>query len=360
MNPNLCFQSTATGDLLVSSVSSLKKAQKRLLKTMSKSKMNEEEDEEMSSELLNSAFSLEPKIPDAVYFCSIEPPSQAFQQALDVALRQIQREDPSLRVRYDETTAQTVLGGMGELHLDIIKSRILSEYKIDADLGPLQIAYKEVINSPCRDSLKLEKDIAGMKQSVHIEMSLLNKRDTKFPEDFRLDTSPEAAEALAGLRPKLLYLVKKGSLAALNRGPKLGSPVVDTQVLLHFLQIGRGTADSFVMAAAGQCVHKILQQADTALLEPIMEVQIVVPTERVGPILADLSRRRAAIEDVRPKGEQSRLIAALAPLAELAGYASSVRTVSSGTASLTMTPHSYAPLGAKDETTAIKKAQGLL
>lgn len=353
---------TVTGDILVSSMSSLKNAQKRLMKTLSKGVTKSDgSEEEIESDLLKFTFSLEPKIPDAVYFCSIEPPSQAYQQALDTALKQIQREDPSLRVHYDEHTAQTVLGGMGELHLDIVKSRILTEYKIDADLGPLQIAYKETINSATRDSIKLEKEIAGSKQNVTLEFTVLNKKDAKHHDDiFRLDTTQEAAEALSAVRPKFIQLIKKGAIAALDRGPRLGCPVIDAQIILHSVLIGRGTADSFIMAAAGQCVHKILQNSDCGLLEPIMELQIIAPSERISTILADLGRRRATINDVRPKGQQNRVIEALAPLSELTGYSSTVRTISSGTASIILTPHSYAAMTLQDETRAIQQAQGLL
>lgn len=356
---------TVTGDILVSSMSSLKNAEKRLMKTLSKNQTlsvtTEDEEGQLQTDLLKSTFSLEPEIPDAVYFCSIEPPSQAFQQALDVALKQIQREDPSLRVHYDEHTAQTVLGGMGELHLDIIKSRILTEYKIDADLGPLQIAYKETVNSPARDSIKLEKEIAGSKQSVTLELTIQNKKDGKHHDEiFRLDTTQEAAEALATVRPKYLSLIKKGAIASLDRGPRLGSPVMDAQIILHSVSIGRGTADSFIMAAAGQCVHKILQNSDCGLLEPIMELQVIAPSERISSILADLGRRRATINDVRPKGKQNKVIEALAPLSELTGYSNTVRTISSGTASIILTPNSYAPMALQDETRAIQKAQGLL
>lgn len=199
---------TKTGDILVSSLSSLKSALKKVNKDI-----NDEE----------HALSLEPKIPDAVYFCSIEPPSVGYQQALDNALEQIQREDPSLRVKYDETTMQTVLGGMGELHLDIIKSRLLTEYKIDADLGPLQIAYKETIEEKLRNSYKSEKEIAGNKQLVEIEMTLAVKN----PGDtiFRLDNSPEASENLTPIWPKYIQLVKKASINALDRGPKIGCEI---------------------------------------------------------------------------------------------------------------------------------------
>ena len=126
----------------------------------------------LSGGRINESFSIEPEIPDAVYFCSIEPPSLKYQNALENALRQLQREDPSLRVTFDDTTGQTVLGGMGELHIEVVKSRILTEYKIEADLGPLQIAYKETLVSDMEETFSIEKDIAGSKQNITIQMSL--------------------------------------------------------------------------------------------------------------------------------------------------------------------------------------------
>lgn len=343
---NVCvcagLKSTKTGDILVTSITSLKKAQKTLNKNS--------DDEE-------SVFSLEPKIPDAVYFCSIEPPSIRYQQALENALIQIQREDPSLRVKYDENTMQTVLGGMGELHLDIIKSRLLTEYKIDADLGPLQIAYKETLDEKKRSSFRSEKEIAGNKQLVDIEMTLdlLRPRD----EIFRLDNSPEASENLTPIRPKFIQLVKKASINALERGPKIGGQVVNVRIILNHLVIGRGTADSFIMAVTMQCVQKILLEANCRLMEPMMSVQIVLPNERVSPILADLGRRRAQILDVALRGGNNKIIDIIAPLAELSGYSSVIRTLSSGTASMSMQPNGYNLLSRTAEETAIRRAQGL-
>jgi elongation factor G len=285
------LKSTKTGDILVSSMSSLRSAQKKL------SKHAGDDDE--------SVFSLEPKIPDAVYFCSIEPPSVGFQVALDNALLQIQREDPSLRVKYDETTMQTVLGGMGELHLEIIKSRLLTEYKIDADLGPLQIAYKETLDDKLRSSYKIEKEIAGNKQLVDIEMTL----DLMRPGDeiFKLDNSPEASENLTPIRPKYIQLVRKASVNALERGPKIGGQVVNVKIILNHLVIGRGTVDSFIMASTMRCVQKILLEAQCRLMEPMMSIQIVLPSERVSPVLADLGRRRAQIIDISLRGEHNKV-----------------------------------------------------
>lgn len=204
-------------------------------------------------DLINEIFSLEPQIPDAVYFCSIEPPSVSYQNAMEVALKQLQREDPSLRVSFDHVTGQTVLGGMGELHMDIIKSRILTEYKIEVDLGPLQIAYKETLENDAKTTFSIEKEIAGAKQSVTITLGLV--KDSK--ELFSLDKSPENTNNLLAIRPRMLQVIRKGCISALERGPKIGGQVVETQIKLHNITIGRGTADSFIMAAAAQCVQKV-------------------------------------------------------------------------------------------------------
>ncbi|KAL7730238.1 hypothetical protein ACLKA6_016507 [Drosophila palustris] len=350
------LRSTVTGDLLTSSHSSLRNAQKRLLKSRgdTSQKINEDDDAE-ELDVGQEMFSIEPQIPDAVYFCSIEPPSISSQTAMENALKQLQREDPSLRVSYDAVTGQTVLGGMGELHMDIIKSRMLSEYKIDVDLGPLQIAYKETIESPAKYTLSLEKEIAGAKQNMSITLELINDHT----ELFSLYKSPENLQNLNAMRPRILQVVRKGAISALERGPRVGGQVVDTQIRLHNVLIGRGTADSFIMSTAAQCVQKLLSTSGTRLLEPIMAMQIVAPNERISGIMADLSRRRALIKDVLPKGDKNKLIFVNAPLAELSGYSSALRTISSGTASMTMQPCGFSKMNSIDESLAIRRAQGL-
>lgn len=242
---------------------------------------------------------LKPQIPDAVYFCSIEPPSVSYQLSLEKALNQLHREDPSFRVTYDETTMQTVLGGMGELHLEIIKSRILSEYKIEADLGPLQIAYKECIQQPIRDTFELKKDISGSAQEVTIEMSL-EKDKTEF---FSLDTHPEAAHALSLIHPKYIKCIKKAVQSTLSRGPLVGGTVMDTQVVLHNLVLGKRTAESFLMSATSQCIQKLLRKTGCKLLEPLMSIQVIVPGNRLSAVLGDLAKRRAEVSEVVVRGE---------------------------------------------------------
>lgn len=238
---------------MVTSTNSLKSAQKRLQKLLGQQSTEQANSEDIKTDLINEIFSLEPQIPDAVYFCSIEPPSISYQNAMESALKQLQREDPSLRVSYDSVTGQTVLGGMGELHMDIVKSRILSEYKIDVDLGPLQIAYKETIEEPAMETFCVEKEIAGSRQSVSITMELVKNNK----EIFCLHKTPETKNNLQALKPRTMQVIRKGCISALERGPKVGGQVVETQIRLHSVTIGRGTADSFLMAAAAQCVQKV-------------------------------------------------------------------------------------------------------
>uniref|UniRef100_A0A1B0C9X5 Putative ribosome-releasing factor 2 isoform x1 n=1 Tax=Lutzomyia longipalpis TaxID=7200 RepID=A0A1B0C9X5_LUTLO len=316
---------TMTGDLLVGNSGILKKLQKKFPKVLSYEEDGESAADQQSP---GSLFSVETKISDAVYFCSVEPPSLSQQKALEIALMQLQREDPSLRVRYDETTLQTVLGGMGELHLDIVKSRILSEYKVDVMLGPLQIALQRML---------------GRKK-----------------EKFSVDTSKDAGEGLTSLRPKYLSLIKKGVLAGLERGPKLGGVVVDTFATLHDVSIGPGAVDSFVIATAAQCVQKILRDAGCRLLEPIMSLEIIAPGDLMPLILPDLSRRRATIQEMCPKGEFSKQLRVHAPLAELSNYSSSLRILTSGRSTFFMEFSHYAPMTTQDQEIAIKTAQGLM
>uniref|UniRef100_A0A182YGX6 Ribosome-releasing factor 2, mitochondrial n=1 Tax=Anopheles stephensi TaxID=30069 RepID=A0A182YGX6_ANOST len=357
-NIGLCAgpKATVTGDLVVANAAALKKALKRL-----SAASNSVEEESIDDELLlASKLGLQTTIPDAVYFCSIEPPSSGQQTALDNALREIQREDPSLRIRYDEVTGQTVLGGMGQLHIEIVKSRILTEYRIDADLGPLQIAYKETLEEPSRGQWTAEKEIAGSKQSVYMDMTIYpNETGEGSAERVVLDNSAEAQETLKLVRPRQMAFFRKGALGALQRGPKLGGQLANCTVKLHALTIGRGTADPFIMAAAAQCIGNILTNARCRLLEPDMFLEIVTPSEYLSAILADLNRRRARIEDVAPRGSVNKVVKVVAPLAELGDYSTVLRTISSGTASVSMEPNGHSPMNESDEATAMRRTLGL-
>lgn len=196
---------------------------------------------------------LKPLVPDPVYFCSIEAPSLSQQLALDNALAQLQREDPSFRVHTDESTMQTVLGGMGELHLDIIKSRILTEYKIDADLGPLQIAYTETIIDTVCDTFTLKKDMFGKMQEVNMEMTLTTNKKDLFSIHFR----PEDQANLKWIQPKYLKCIKKAVLSTFQCGILVGGKINGVQAILNNFSHSSHAAESFVSSATAQCVQHV-------------------------------------------------------------------------------------------------------
>lgn len=338
---------TVAGDLVTNSASAAGAAQKKFTKLKSKSVDNDN-----SFDL----FGVKTHIPDPVFFCSIEPPSKAYQASLDQALEELQREDPSLRVIQDSETGQTVLGGMGELHLEIIKNRISTEYKIDVELGDLQIAYKETIENKVKDSHIIQHKIGSGFHSVTVTLTVLPRKD-KNKDILILDRSPDNAANIAAISLKHLNAVKLGIASALAHGPKLSCPLVDVQVILHWLEVGRGTSETIVSSSVTQCIRKLLETAGVRLLEPVMSLEVVTNEEFSSAVLADLSRRRAQIQEIYNRGA-SRIVSVLTPLSELLGYSTDLRTITSGTASFAMEFHSYQPLSSYDEAKAIKNVTG--
>lgn len=238
------LKSTITGDLVTTSVSVGNRAKSIMLKE----NLNR-------PDYVNNFFASGANLLDPVFFCSIEPPSLSAQSALETALEELQREDPSLRVRNDLETEQIVLAGMGELHIEIIKERIKREYKIDVDLGPLQIAYKETIQDAVKDTLIMEHRIGQTNHQVNITMSLIPNYEGK--KKILLDRSSETASNIDSIHPRVLNAIKNGVDSALLHGVKLSCPVINVGVKLHWLEIGRNTSDTIVSAAASQCIRKV-------------------------------------------------------------------------------------------------------
>ncbi|KAJ9575741.1 hypothetical protein L9F63_007387 [Diploptera punctata] len=338
---------TVAGDLVTNSASAAGSAYKKFAKLKNRS-----EDDNNSFEL----FGVKTHIPDPVFFCSIEPPSKAYQAALEQALGELQREDPSLRVTQDSETGQTVLGGMGELHLEIIKNRILHEYKIDVELGELQIAYKETIENKVKDSHEIQHKIGSGIHSVMVTLSVL-PNENKNKDVLILDRSHDSAANIAAIHFKNLNAVKLGIESALAHGPKLSCPVINVQIVLHWLEVGRGTSETIVSSSVTHCVRKLLEKAGIHLLEPLMSLEVVTNDEFCSVVLADLSRRRSQIQDIYNRGP-SKIISVLTPLSELLGYSTDLRTITSGTSSFTMEFHSYQPMSPHDEAKAIKNMTG--
>ncbi|XP_070526898.1 ribosome-releasing factor 2, mitochondrial isoform X2 [Cardiocondyla obscurior] len=284
-----------------------------------------------------------------------EPPSLSVQSDLETALQELQREDPSLHVKNDPETEQIVLGGMGELHIDIIKQRIKTEYKIDVDLGRLQIAYKETIQDAVKDSLCLEYKVGQTMHKVNITMSLIPNYKGK--EKLLLDKSPETASNIDNIHPRVMNAIKNGVNAALLHGVKLNCPVINVGVKLHWLEVVRGTSDTIISAAALQCIRKLLQNGNSVLLEPIMQLEIVAPERYSSSINADLTRRRATIQQIDIRGN-NKVIRTLVPLSELLGYSTTLRIVTSGNGTLSLEFSHYQVMTPMDEEEAIEKIRG--
>lgn len=238
------LKGTITGDLVTTSASVANHAKQTML-TENPNRLD----------YVDNFFASGVNLLDPVFFCSIEPPSLSAQSALEIALQELQREDPSLHVKNDPVTEQTVLGGMGELHIEIIKQRIKTEYKIDVDLGPLQIAYKETIQDAIKDTLSVEHKMGHTTHKVTVTMSLIPNYEGK--EKLLLDRSPENASNIDGIHPRVMSAIKNGVNAALLHGVKLSCPVINVGVKLHWLEVARGTSDTIISAAALQCIRKV-------------------------------------------------------------------------------------------------------
>ncbi|XP_066249067.1 ribosome-releasing factor 2, mitochondrial isoform X2 [Euwallacea similis] len=333
-----------SGDLVTSTQSAYDKARKIAWKCS-------------GSEDVNLVFGVSAEVPEPVFFCSIEPPSLATQQALDQALTELQREDPSLRVTYNSETGQTVLAGMGELHLEIIRDRILKEYKIEADLGPLQIAYREMPLQEASDSLQVDTKIGNHKNSVLVKLSVVPSNCSNSQKALKFDKSQDSASCIAGIFPKHLKAIQQGVEVGLAHGPKISSQIINANVILHWFEVGRGTSDTVITATVTQLINKLLVDSGTAILEPVMHLEVITPSEYLSSVLADLSRRRSAISGVSIRGN-SKVVNATTPLVELLGYSTDLRTFTSGTAVFSTELCTYQMMSATEEEKAIRSVRG--
>jgi elongation factor G len=193
---------------------------------------------------------------------------------------------------------------MGELHLEIIRDRILKEYKVNADLGPLQIAYWEAPKNKVTDTTIVDTKIGNNKQMVNVKLSIIPTNKLVLSGDImKLDKSPDAASNIANIFPKHLLAIRQGIEVGVTHGPKIGCRVVNTEVMLHMFEVGRGTSESVIAAAVTQLVQKLIKESGTNLLEPIMYFEIATPEEYLSIIMADLSRRRPDIQNVTLRGK---------------------------------------------------------
>jgi elongation factor G len=275
-----------------------------------------------------------PSFPDPVISMAIEPKTKIDQEKMGMALQRLAEEDPTFRVFTNEDTGQTIIAGMGELHLEIIRDRMLREFKVDANSGKPQIAYRETITKGAHGVGKLIKQSGGRGQYGHVEVDV---RPAERGKGLVIEN-----KVVGGTIPKeYIPAVKKGIEEAVLNGVVGGYPVVDVEVDIVFGSYH--DVDSNEMAfklAAIFAMKDGFKHANAVLLEPIMKVENSTPEEYQGDIMGDLSRRRASIVGMDAKNGLS-IINANVPLAEMFGYATAIRSLSKGRSSYSMEPSHF-------------------
>ena len=263
--------------------------------------------------------------PEPVIRVAIEPKTKADLDKLGSALQALSEEDPTFRVSTDEETGQTIIAGMGELHLEIIVDRLTREYKVDANVGKPQVAYKEAIRRPAHGSGRFVRQTGGKGQFGHVELDVQpGERGSGyvFEDKIREGRIPR----------EFIPAVEKGVGEALSSGVVAGYPVLDIKVAL--VDGSYHPVDSSEMAfgiAGSMGVKDALRKADPVLLEPIMKVEVTMPEEYLGDVIGDLSSRRGHILGMEGRGN-SQVVKAHVPLAEMFGYATELRSMTSGRA----------------------------
>jgi len=261
---------------------------------------------------------------------AIEPKTHADQEKIDEVLEKFTIEDPTLTVTRDEDTGQTILSGMGELHLEIIISRMLREFKTDVNVGNPQVVYRESIGSGAQGKAVFEREISGKTHfaDVDLEVTPLERGKglifrSEVPDD---DIIPQT----------YIPAIEKGIKDGLESGPLKGYPVVDLEVVLTGGSFNESqSSDLAFSVCAGMAVREALEKADLLLLEPIMDVEIFVPDSHMGDAIADLNARGGKIESITPKGNLQEVRATVS-LSKMFGYSTALRSATQGRGTFTM------------------------
>ncbi len=274
---------------------------------------------------------------EAVVSQSIEPESSADKDKLGTTLELLQREDPTFRVRVDKDTGQTLMSGMGMLHLEVKRHRMERDFRLKVRVGRPLVSYRETVRAAARTQGEFDRVLGGTSVKATVVLSLTpDAGDKHLPVDYAIDR--------AALNPATASALDQGIRGALESG-QLGFPVINVRATVLGLtdspEVAAAQNEMAVQAAAADAVNKAMRD-NMALLEPIMRVEIAVPEEALGPVTADLSARRAEIQASTPRGKWW-VVEALAPLAKMFDYADALRSLSQGRASSTMEPHAYAP-----------------
>ena len=272
--------------------------------------------------------------PEPVIRVAIEPKTKAGQEKMGIALMKLAEEDPTFKTYTDEETGQTIIAGMGELHLEIIVDRLLREYKVEANVGAPQVAYKETIKKQVEQDTKYARQSGGKGQYGHVKIRVEPNESGK---------GYEFVNAIVGgaIPKEYIPAVDAGIQGAMQAGVLAGYPVVDVKVTLYDGSFHEVDSSEMAFKIAGSMAFKeACRKANAVLLEPIMKVSVIVPEEYMGDVMGDLNSRRGQIQgqESRPGATQ---IDALVPLANMFGYATDLRSSTQGRGQYSMEPHSY-------------------
>jgi elongation factor G len=290
--------------------------------------------------------------PEPVVDVAIEPKTKADQDRIGDSLKRLAEEDPTFRTRIEEETGQTIISGMGELHLEVIIDRLVREFKVNANVGRPQVSYKETITKRARTESRFEKQSGGRGQYAHVVLEavpLAEGEGKQFINRLSGDVIPK----------EFISAVEIGVMEALQAGILAGYAVDDIEVSL----VGGSyhEVDSSEMAfkvAASMGIKELLDKGNSVLLEPIMDIEILSPEEYVGDVIADLNSRRGRVLALE-ENRESKIIKGIVPLAETFGYATSLRSASQGRASFSMNLRQFAQVPESKSKEIIARRYGL-
>ena len=291
----------------------------------------------------NIETSIDPKIQQAAYnslgstdgaAVAIEPKTKAGQEKMGIALAKLAEEDPTFKTYTDEETGQTIIAGMGELHLEIIVDRLLREFKVEANVGAPQVAYRETIRKEANQETKYARQSGGKGQYGHVKIKIEPNEPGK---------GYEFVNAIVGgaIPKEYIPAVDNGIQGAMKSGILAGYPVVDVKVTLWDGSYHEVDSSEMAFSIAGSMAFKdAMKKADPVIMEPIMKVDVVVPDEYMGNVIGDLNSRRGAIQNQESTDGTAR-VTAMVPLSEMFGYATDLRSKTQGRGQYSMEPADY-------------------
>ncbi|WP_457592069.1 elongation factor G [Hydrogenimonas sp.] len=291
------------------------------------------------------------EFPDPVISVAVEPKTKADQEKMSIALQKLAEEDPSFRVHTDEESGQTIISGMGELHLEILVDRMMREFKVEAEVGQPQVAYRETIKTPVEQEYKYAKQSGGRGQYGHVFLKL---------EPLEPGSGYEFVDAIKGgvVPREFIPAVDKGVQEAMQNGVLAGYPVEDVKVTLYDGSYHDVDSSEMAFKLAGSMGFKEgARKANPIILEPIMKVEVEIPEDYMGDVIGDLNRRRGQINSMEDR-HGNKIVNAFVPLAEMFGYSTDLRSATQGRGTYAMEFDHYeeVPKNVADE--IIKKRNG--